>query len=107
MQILLLDEATSALDSTSERVVQKSLETLMPGRTTIVVAHRLSTVRGFHIAGTSRLWPLPADVHKVNVSLRTAYHCAQQQQQQQQRNIFASASAATCCIHFAHELQCT
>jgi len=51
LQILLLDEATSALDSTSERVVQKALETLMPGRTTIVVAHRLSTVKGFHIAG--------------------------------------------------------
>jgi ABC-type phosphate/phosphonate transport system ATPase subunit len=51
-QILLLDEATSALDSTSERVVQKTLETLMPGRTTIVVAHRLSTVKSFHIAGT-------------------------------------------------------
>lgn len=53
-QILLLDEATSALDSTSERVVQKTLETLMPGRTTIVVAHRLSTVKAFHIAGAFR-----------------------------------------------------
>lgn len=51
-QILLLDEATSALDSTSERVVQKTLEKLMPGRTTLVVAHRLSTVKAFHIAGT-------------------------------------------------------
>ena len=50
-QILLLDEATSALDSTSERVVQKALETLMPGRTNIVVAHRLSTVKSFQIAG--------------------------------------------------------
>jgi subfamily B ATP-binding cassette protein MsbA len=42
--ILLLDEATSALDNESERLVQASLAKLMKGRTTVVVAHRLSTV---------------------------------------------------------------
>lgn len=45
-KILLLDEATSALDVESERVVQEALDRVMVNRTTVVVAHRLSTVKG-------------------------------------------------------------
>ncbi|RDY12393.1 ABC transporter B family member 4, partial [Mucuna pruriens] len=44
-KILLLDEATSALDAESERIVQEALDRVMVNRTTVVVAHRLSTVR--------------------------------------------------------------
>lgn len=48
-RILLLDEATSALDAESERIVQEALDRIMINRTTVIVAHRLTTVRNANI----------------------------------------------------------
>jgi subfamily B ATP-binding cassette protein MsbA len=47
-RILILDEATSALDTHSEAMIEQALDRLLPGRTTLIIAHRLSTVRRAH-----------------------------------------------------------
>ncbi|KAJ9135937.1 hypothetical protein P3X46_033057 [Hevea brasiliensis] len=57
-KILLLDEATSALDAESERIVQNALENVMCNRTTVVVAHRLTTIRNADIIAVVHLGKL-------------------------------------------------
>ncbi len=42
--VLILDEATSSVDTTSEKIIQRAMDTLMAGRTSFVIAHRLSTI---------------------------------------------------------------
>jgi ATP-binding cassette, subfamily B, bacterial MsbA len=62
--ILILDEATSSLDNESERLVQEALATLMKGRTSVVVAHRLSTIRNAdRIAVLDDGWLLELGTH--------------------------------------------
>ena len=84
--ILLLDEATSALDTVSERLVQEALDKLMEGRTTILVAHRLSTVRDAdsiavlqngrvaEVGSHERLISKPGSIYKQLVSLQQEKH---------------------------------
>jgi len=73
--ILLLDEATSALDNTSERMVQEALSRLMQGRTTLLIAHRLSTVIGadlIHVIEHGRV--VESGTHAALLAKGDAYH---------------------------------
>ncbi|KAL4457545.1 hypothetical protein ABPG75_012410 [Micractinium tetrahymenae] len=83
-KILLLDEATSALDAESERVVQEALDALMKGRTTVVVAHRLSTVMGAdNIAVVKRGRIVEEGTHQALMERQQAYYTLVQMQQAQ------------------------
>ena len=85
-RVLLLDEATSALDAESEHIVQDTLDQVMVSRTTIVVAHRLSTIKGADIiavlkdgaivekGGHESLMNIKDGVYASLVELRSAHH---------------------------------
>jgi subfamily B ATP-binding cassette protein MsbA len=79
--VLILDEATSALDTESELFVQKALENLMKGRTTFVVAHRLSTIqRADHIVVLAEGRIVEQGNHGDLLNLKGHYHKLHQMQ---------------------------
>lgn len=88
-EILLLDEATSALDAESERIVQQALDRLMRNRTTIVVAHRLSTIKNadqISVIQDGKI--MEQGPHSLLVENKEGAYCkliSLQQQQQQHR----------------------
>jgi subfamily B ATP-binding cassette protein MsbA len=74
-RILILDEATSALDARSERLVQEALDRLMAGRTTFVVAHRLTTIqRASRILVLSKGRIVEEGTHAMLMERRGLYH---------------------------------
>uniref|UniRef100_A0A1A8GQ60 ATP-binding cassette, sub-family B (MDR/TAP), member 4 n=1 Tax=Nothobranchius korthausae TaxID=1143690 RepID=A0A1A8GQ60_9TELE len=74
-KILLLDEATSALDAESETIVQAALDKVQQGRTTLIVAHRLSTIRNADvIAGFQKGQIVELGTHSELMETRGVYH---------------------------------
>jgi len=79
--ILILDEATSALDNATEILIQQALDELCKGRTTLVVAHRLSTIKNAHeIAVVADGEIKEQGTHEALIDLGGIYHGLYQQQ---------------------------
>ncbi|PON45517.1 P-loop containing nucleoside triphosphate hydrolase, partial [Parasponia andersonii] len=75
--ILLLDEATSALDAESERVVQDALDRAMVGQTTVMVAHRLSTIRSANtIAALKNGIILEKESHQTLINIQHGFYAS-------------------------------
>ncbi len=90
--ILILDEATSALDNTTEILIQKALDELCVGRTTLVVAHRLSTIKNAHeIAVIAEGKILEQGTHDELLSLGGMYQRLYNQQFREDDEIFKEA----------------
>lgn len=73
-QILVLDEATASVDAETERAIQASLDALVKGRTTISIAHRLSTLRGAdHLIVLENGELVESGTHKELIDKRGVY----------------------------------
>ena len=92
-EVLVLDEATSSVDTETERVIQEALQVLMKGRTTIAIAHRLSTVQGmdkilvFHKGELREVGD-----HQTLLSQRGLYHTLYQLQYREQERVLETVT---------------
>jgi ATP-binding cassette, subfamily B, bacterial len=94
-QILILDEATSSVDTTTEKEIQKALDNLVKGRTTIAIAHRLSTLRqADRLVVLDRGQIVEIGSHDELLERRGAYHRLYEAQQRQAENDYGVQVAA-------------
>ena len=91
--MLVLDEATSSVDTETERVIQEALQVLMKGRTTIAIAHRLSTVQGMDkILGVHKGELREVGDHQTLLSQRGLYHTLYQLQYREQERVLETVT---------------
>ena len=92
-EVLVLDEATSSVDTETERVIQEALKVLMKGRTTIAIAHRLSTVQGMDKILVFHKGELRAvGDHQTLLSQRGLYHTLYQLQYREQERVLETVT---------------